>query len=311
MTTIREIARLSGSSVTTVSRVINHHPYVSEEKRLKIQAIIDELGYKPNILARNLSFGKSNTLGVMVPYTNQPYFDAILSGIIHQAFQQGMMVSLLPTDYDKEVEKSYLEKMATGAFDGMIVLAKANPLSVFAPYKEQVVFCEKIEDPSYASIYIDRLTVYRRVFQALKQQGCSEVAITINRAPEKSTSARYLVDAYQEIYGAIPENRLFKDCLTYEDGCEVGRHCGQDPTLQAVVTNGDEIAAGIQAVIERPLFLVGQEQTLLSEILNFSTICHPLMELGEKATHLFQEKRPKTIQLTSTFINRQPDFSFS
>ena len=49
MTTIREIARLSGSSVTTVSRVINHHPYVSEEKRLKIQAIIDELGYKPNI----------------------------------------------------------------------------------------------------------------------------------------------------------------------------------------------------------------------------------------------------------------------
>lgn len=140
MTTIREIARLSGSSVTTVSRVINHHPYVSEEKRLKIQAIIDELGYKPNILARNLSFGKSNTLGVMVPYTNQPYFDAILSGIIHQAFQQGMMVSLLPTDYDKEVEKSYLEKMATGAFDGMIVLSKANPLSVFAPYKEQVVF---------------------------------------------------------------------------------------------------------------------------------------------------------------------------
>lgn len=254
MTTIREIARLSGSSVTTVSRVINHHPYVSEEKRLKIQAIIDELGYKPNILARNLSFGKSNTLGVMVPYTNQPYFDAILSGIIHQAFQQGMMVSLLPTDYDKEVEKSYLEKMATGAFDGMIVLSKANPLSVFAPYKEQVVFCEKIEDPSYASIYIDRLTVYRRVFQALKQQGCSEVAITINRAPEKSTSARYLVDAYQEIYGVIPENRLFKDCLTYEDGCEVGRHCGQDPTLQAVVTNGDEIAAGIQAVIERPLF---------------------------------------------------------
>ena len=61
----------------------------------------------------------------MVPYTNQPYFDAILSGIIHQAFQQGMMVSLLPTDYDKEVEK-LLGKNTTGAFDGMIVLSKAT-----------------------------------------------------------------------------------------------------------------------------------------------------------------------------------------
>ncbi|MGC2983733.1 LacI family DNA-binding transcriptional regulator, partial [Enterococcus faecalis] len=76
---------------------------------------------------------------------------------------------------------------------------------------------------------------------------------------------------------------LFKECLTYEDGCVVGRHCGLEPTLQAVVTNGDENAAGIQAVIERPLFFVGQEETLLSEILNFSTICHPLMVLGEKA----------------------------
>ena len=47
----------------------------------------------------------------MVPYTNQPYFDAILSGIIHQAFQQGMMVSLLPTDYDKEVEKVTWKKL--------------------------------------------------------------------------------------------------------------------------------------------------------------------------------------------------------
>ena len=49
------------------------------------------------------------------------------------------MVSLLPTDYDKEVEK-VTWKNGHGAFDGMIVLSKANPLSVFAPYKEQVVF---------------------------------------------------------------------------------------------------------------------------------------------------------------------------
>ena len=41
-----------------------------------------------------------------------------------------------------------------------------------------------------------------------------------------------------------------RTCLTYEDGCEVGRHCGQDPTLQAVVTNGDEIAAGFKPLLK-------------------------------------------------------------
>lgn len=47
-----------------------------------------------------------------------------------------MMVSLLLMDYDKEVEKSYLEKMVMGVFDGMIVLLKVNFLSVFVLYKE-------------------------------------------------------------------------------------------------------------------------------------------------------------------------------
>ena len=75
----------------------------------------------------------------MVPYTNQPYFDAILSGIIHQAFQQGMMMSVYYQRIMIKKLKKLLGKMATGAFDGMIVLSSKSTLSVFAPYKEQVV----------------------------------------------------------------------------------------------------------------------------------------------------------------------------
>lgn len=137
------------------------------------------------------------------------------------------------------------------------------------------------------------------------------MAIAINHAPERNTSACYSVDAYWGVYGVIPESRLFKNCSTYEGGCEVGRHCGQDPALQAVMTSDDETATGIQAVIGRPLFLVEQEQILLSKALNFSTVCRPLMKLGEKATHLSQEERPKATRLTSTSINRQPDSPLS
>lgn len=48
MPNIKEIAKLAGVSVTTVSRVLNNHPYVAEEKRARVQAVIDELDYSPN-----------------------------------------------------------------------------------------------------------------------------------------------------------------------------------------------------------------------------------------------------------------------
>lgn len=59
MANIRDIARLTGYSVSTVSRVINNNPYVSEEKRRKILAVMKEVNYIPNYTARALSVGKT------------------------------------------------------------------------------------------------------------------------------------------------------------------------------------------------------------------------------------------------------------
>lgn len=306
MTTIHEIAKLSGYSVSTVSRVLNQHPYVSEEKRTKIQAIINELGYKPNTVARNLSLGKTNTIGVLMPYNNQPYFDTVLNGIIQQAFQQGCKVALLPTNYDKEIEKEYLEELRTGAFDGIIVLSKANDLTTFAPYKKQLVFCEKIEETSFSSIFIDRKAIYLEVFQQLKKAGVTEVGLTVNRWQDKSSNTKKMIEAYQQVFGALKPNRIARHCRTIEDGRRVAQQfLKEDTAIQAVVTNGDEVAAGIQQVAGQQIIVIGQENTLLSEMLAFSTIHHPLVELGQGAMKLIQEQQPQQICLTSTLIKRE------
>lgn len=59
MTNIRKIAKLTGYSVSSVSRVINNHPHVSEEARQKILQVMEELDYRPNILAQELSSGST------------------------------------------------------------------------------------------------------------------------------------------------------------------------------------------------------------------------------------------------------------
>jgi len=77
MANINEIAKLAGVSVTTVSRVLNNHKYVSEEKRSAVQKVIDEMDYTPNKSAVDLIRRETRMIGVIIPYNNNQAFDQV------------------------------------------------------------------------------------------------------------------------------------------------------------------------------------------------------------------------------------------
>ena len=87
MTNIRKIAELAGVSVSTVSRVLNNHPYVNEQKRKEILAIIEELNYTQNVNAIHLVKGKTNVIGVLLPHVND-HIIALLSRDIKRDSQE-------------------------------------------------------------------------------------------------------------------------------------------------------------------------------------------------------------------------------
>lgn len=67
MANIRDIAKITGYSVSTISRVINNHPYVDDEKRAKVLQVMSDLNYVPNRSAQNLSYGRTKNIGVILP----------------------------------------------------------------------------------------------------------------------------------------------------------------------------------------------------------------------------------------------------
>lgn len=73
MCTIYEIAKRCGVSTTTVSRVLNHHPYVSEEKRQLILQVMKEMEYTPSSAARTLRSHQTKTIAVSVPAVDHPF----------------------------------------------------------------------------------------------------------------------------------------------------------------------------------------------------------------------------------------------
>ncbi len=81
MATIYEVSALAGVSLSSVSRVLNDHEHVSEKTKNKVVAAMNELGYRPNSVARSLASSRSNSIGVLVSELHGPFYGDMLSGI--------------------------------------------------------------------------------------------------------------------------------------------------------------------------------------------------------------------------------------
>ncbi|NBZ86347.1 LacI family DNA-binding transcriptional regulator [Stagnihabitans tardus] len=120
MASIKDIARRSGTSPATVSRVINGSGYVSEASRARVQEAIAELGFLPNAGARRLRSGESRMVGVLLPALDVPFF-AILAHVIEQAlFQAGYQALICCTDESAAAEERYISTLLSQGVDGVI-----------------------------------------------------------------------------------------------------------------------------------------------------------------------------------------------
>lgn len=86
MATLKDVARESGLTVGTVSRVLNNRGYISDKAREKVEQAMKRLNYQPNEVARSLSKSSSNTIGLIVPHIRHPYFIEMISHLEYQAY---------------------------------------------------------------------------------------------------------------------------------------------------------------------------------------------------------------------------------
>ena len=121
--TIKEIAKLAGVSKSTVSRVINDSEHVSDQAREKVQEVIEETGYVPNSLAKNLKRNKTNTIGVVLPKINTSTFSSAIEGISNVMYQNGYNLLLTNTKMNIEDEITYLKLLKEKRVRGILFFA--------------------------------------------------------------------------------------------------------------------------------------------------------------------------------------------
>ena len=147
--TIYEVAKASGVSLATVSRVINNQGNVTEKTREKVQATINRLGYKPSGLAQALATNKSTTIGVVIPRANYVYISSVLNGIAEVAKEKGFIISLFSTSHSKQDAISVVKKIITSHVDGAIIfddeLEEEDIQQITSYYVPTIVINNKVE----------------------------------------------------------------------------------------------------------------------------------------------------------------------
>ena len=147
--TIYEVAKASGVSLATVSRVINNQGNVTEKTREKVQTVIKRLGYKPSGLAQALATNRSTTIGVVIPRANYVYISSVLNGIAEVAKEKGFAISLFLTSHSKQDALSVVEKVITSHVDGCIIFddeLEENDISLInSYYVPTIVVNNKVE----------------------------------------------------------------------------------------------------------------------------------------------------------------------
>ena len=119
--TIKDVARLSGVSPMTVSRVINQSQRVSPVTRSRVEQAIAELGYVPSRLARGLSRQKTGTIALIVPDVANPFFTLIVRGAEDVARRAGYRVLLCDTRFDLTLEAEVIEEMIAHRVEGIVI----------------------------------------------------------------------------------------------------------------------------------------------------------------------------------------------
>ena len=118
---IQDIAQALKLSPATISRVLNKHPHVHETTRRKVMAMVEQVGYRRNIMASGLRTNKTNTIGLIVPRISMFFHAEIITTIQNGLHEHGYNLIICQSNDSVEIEKDLVQTMYASRVDAVIV----------------------------------------------------------------------------------------------------------------------------------------------------------------------------------------------
>ncbi len=331
LTTINDIAEKVGVSVTTVSRVINKKTKkyrISAETEKLILKAAEELGYRPNELARGLRLKKTHTLGMVVPDISSPFFSYVTHMIQKYAYEAGYSLIVCNTNEDIKIEMEQIELLRRKGVDGFIVMPvgiqHSHIKDLLVVNKPLVLLDRNVEEINASCVVIDN---YKGSYEAvcfLIKNGHKRIAI-IQGLPNTYTNnerIRGYKDALLDNGVPIDNSLIVGNDFRKEDGylqTKMLLKMEQPPT--AIFTFTELITLGsMEALAEEKIKIPDDISFVSFDDLDFAPyfsspltcVRQPRELMGEAAVRLLIEEleakgkiEKKTIELDPKLIVRE------
>ena len=294
--TIKDVAKLAGVSISTVSRVINDSKPVTDEVKQRVLDVIKETGYVPNPLARSLVTKKSKLIGVIVPEVSDSFVNEILNGIEAVAKMYDYDILLVNTYSDKQQEIDSIRLLKTKQVEGIVMVSwilDEDHVNYMKESRIPAVYISKTaRDYDIYTVSTSNENATYDMTKYLIENNHKEIALimtskeeTILEAERRTGYERALRDNNIEV-----RDELIKHGNTdYEGGYNSMKELLDDKIIpSAVFVTGDEAAGAINAIFDagynvpQDISVVGFNDTKLAKIYRpkLTTVFQPLFDMG-------------------------------
>lgn len=289
---ISDIARICGVSKATVSRVINNKSTgVGENTKKRVQKVIEELNYRPSMLARSVATSHSGLIGLVIPDISSLFYPEIISGVNNYLSAHGYSIILANTDYSTEKERIQLLSMVDKRVDGVILcsgVSNEDFLSDYRQYNIPLASIGRMYDNYLCDISIsgDNVKGARFAVRHLIGTGNKRIALLSGNADVAGTRQR--IQGYRE---ALEEAGIaFDPALIYNgeysiaSGIEMTQRILADKKdFTAVLAGSDLIAIGVIKALKRAgIDVPGQVEVMGFDNISLSEIFEPQLSTISK-----------------------------
>ncbi|GIF63022.1 LacI family transcriptional regulator [Asanoa ishikariensis] len=324
---IGQVAQLAGVSATTVSHALNGRRPVSAQTRQRIMDAIEELGYRPNVVARGLRAGRSLTIGLVIPDITNPFYPVLARGVQDVLGPAGYDEIITNTNGVRDLERAALDKMISRQVDGVAFAVFNTHTDDLQPVIDAQIPVVRLggrqTQPGVDLVHSDDEGGARDAVRYLIHNGYRRIAFICGPAAEGPAAER--VAGYRAALaeaGVGPQQNL----LVHTDFSRAGGAHGVERLIRqrkrpdAVLCANDMMAIGaLDAARERglrvpeDLAVMGFDDIDAASLVTpqLTTIANPAREIGVACARLLLDRingvagPPREIVIPTQLVRRQ------
>lgn len=295
MANIRDVAKKSGVSVATVSRYLNNKGYVSSAAKESIESAIQELDYRPNLVARSLSTKQTSFIGLIVPDIMNPFFPELARAVEDVALTYGYTVVLCNSDEKAEKEAHYIEMLKQKYVAGFIVATNQLQASHYQKLDIPVVAMDRVIHESIPTVLSNNKEGARVGTSYLLDKGCKHIVCMRGPVGLRPADDR-LLGFLEAVKGKDVTTQIVECPFHFDKSEEIAlKFLSESNGIDGIFASSDVSAAGalkaahsLGIAVPDDLQIVGFDGITFGGMLTpgLTTVAQDLYKMGAIATRM-------------------------